>query len=45
MHGVAQAFHRAMAIGAIKSVSFEEKNNVRFKISLKNIKIKKIPSG
>jgi len=26
MHGAAQAFHRAMAIDAAKSVSFEEKN-------------------
>ena len=32
-----------MAIGAAKSVSFEKKlNSVRFKISLKNVKNKKI---
>ena len=43
MHGAAQAFRRAMAIGAAKSVSFEKKlNSVRFKISLKNVKNKKI---
>ena len=42
MHGAAQAFRRAMAIGAAKSVSFEKKlNNVRFKISLQKIVKKK----
>ena len=35
MHGVAQAFRRAMAIGAAKSVSFEKKNSVKFKKSVK----------
>ena len=36
MHGAAQTFCHAMAIDAAKSVSFEEeKNSVRFKISLK----------
>jgi len=33
MHSAAQVFRRAMAIGAAKSVSFEEKNSVRFKNS------------
>ena len=42
MHGAAQAFRRALAIGAAKSVSFEEKNNVRFKISLQKV-LKKLP--
>jgi len=38
MHGATHAFHRAMAIGAAKSVSFEKKtNNVRFKISLQKV--------
>jgi len=42
MHGTAQAFRRAMAIGAAKSVSFEKKlNGVKFKISLKSVKNKK----
>jgi len=34
MHSEAQAFRRAMTIGAVKSVSFEEKNSVEFEISL-----------
>ena len=38
MHGAAQAFRRAMAIGAAKSVSFgRKKNSVRFKISLQKV--------
>ena len=37
MHGAAQTFRRAMAIGVAKSVSFEEKNNVIFKISLQKV--------
>jgi len=42
MHGTAQTFLRAMTIGATKSVSFEKKNSVRFKISLQKVlKIKK----
>jgi len=36
MHDAAQAFGRAMAIGAAKNVSFgKRKNSARFKISLK----------
>jgi len=47
MHGATQAFHRAMAIGAAKSVSLEKKlNSVRFKISLQKVlKIKKNLKG
>ena len=38
MHGAAQMFRRAMAIGATKSVSFgRRKNSVRFKISLQKV--------
>ena len=36
LHGAAQAFRRAMAIDAVKSVSFE-KNSVQFKISLQKV--------
>ena len=44
MHSAAQVFRRAMAIGAAKSVSFEEKNSVRFEINLQKVlKLKKIP--
>ena len=44
MHGAAQAFRRAMALGAAKSVSFEKKDSVRFKISFKKVlKLKKSP--
>jgi len=35
MHGAAQAFGRARAIGAAKSVSLKKIDNVRFKIILK----------
>ena len=43
MHGAAQAFCRAMAIDAAKSVSFK-KNSARFKISLQKVlKIKTSP--
>jgi len=47
MHGTAQAFRRAMTIDAAKSVSFEKKNSIRFKISLQKVlKLKKkISSG
>ena len=43
MHGVAQAFGRARAIGAAKNVSFLKKTeNIRFKISFKKVlKLKK----
>jgi hypothetical protein len=34
MHGAAALFRRATTIGAAKSVSFEKKNNVRFKNSI-----------
>ena len=43
MHGVAQAFGRARAIGAAKSVSFKKTDHVRFKISFQKVlKLKKI---
>jgi len=35
MHGVAQAFRRAMALGAAKSISFEKKTVLDFKLFLK----------
>jgi len=35
MHGAAQAFGRAGAIGAAKSVSFKKNDSVRFKIIFK----------
>ena len=34
MHGVAQAFRRAMAIGAAKSISFEKKNKTVLDLKL-----------
>ena len=42
MHGAAELFRRALEICAAKSVTFEEKNSVRIKNSLKKVlKIKK----
>jgi len=35
IHGAAQAFGRAMAIGAAKSISFEKKTVLDFKLFLK----------
>jgi len=35
MHGAAQAFRRAMALGAAKSVSFEKKTVLDLKLVLK----------
>jgi len=48
MHGAAQAFRCAMAIGAAKNASFENKKQttVKFKISLQKVlKLKKITSS
>ena len=43
MHGVAQAFGHARAIGAAKSVSLKKNDRVRFKISFQKVlKLKKI---
>ena len=42
MHGAAQAFSRAMAIGVAKSVSFKKTKSVIFKISFQKVlKLKK----
>jgi len=46
MHGVAQAFGHARAIGAAKSVSLKKNDRVRFKISFqKMLKLKKFDFG
>jgi len=42
MHGAAQAFRRAMTLGAAKNVSLKKTNHVRFKIILQKVlKLKK----
>ena len=44
MHGAAQVFGRARAIGVAKSVSFKKPKSVRFKISFEKVlKLKKNP--